>query len=442
MKKSLLTLCAAALLALSAAPALAWHLEGRVYCEGTGLTMSGVTLHVTSTDGGTPFSEYVTTNDIGYYFTWLPDTPRCFRVEPVLGTGETVATPAAGFVEFCTTEANSAINQDWVLKSPRCGAGGDALCWLTGGGAKFSAVTGGNVGDAGPRHSFGGNVNPGCSPTAGEGGQWNNVAHGARLHFQGRAIEVLRCGNVDGIPPGSDSPVTPFNYIEFQGTGTLKGIKGNKVNHPLVYFWGRCEDRNEPGSNGQRDGTLKDRYFLNVYSNPADPAGSSLLLVDVDGNPATTDPLTITDGNLQIHISSCDSPPTLTFESSDELGLVAAPSAGSSTGLQTVDASGRESRLEASLPAELWLAPASPNPARDVTRLRFGLPRESSVTLSVFDVRGRKVRDVLAARVPAGEHSASWDLRDRSGSRVPYGIYFARLTTGGRVVNQTIVLAP
>lgn len=441
MKKSLLSCCAAALLALSAVPALAWHLEGRVYCEGTGLPMAGVTLHVTSADGGAPFSEFITTNDIGYYFTWLPDTPRCFRVEPVLGAGEACVAPAACFVEFCTTEANSTIEQSWTISSPRCGK--EALCWLTGGGAKFSAVTGGNVGDAGPRHSFGGNVNPGCSPTAGEGGQWNNVAHSLRLHFQGRAIEVLRCGNVDGIPPGSESPVTPFNYIEFQGTGTLKGIKGNKVDMPLVYFWGRCEDRNEPGSNGQRDGTLKDRYFLHVYSNPTDPNGSTLLLVDVDGNPATVDPITITDGNLQIHISSCDSPPDLAFESDTQFGLEPGVTAGSSTGgQQTIEASGRETRVEASLPAEQWLAPASPNPARDVTRLRFGLPRETHVTLSVFDVRGRKVRDVLNARVPAGEHSASWDLRDRSGERVPYGIYFARLTTAGRVLNQTLVLAP
>ena len=58
-----------------------------------------------------------------------------------------------------------------------------------------------------------------------------------------------------------------------------------------VYFFSHCEDRNEPGSAGVRDGALKDRYFLHVYSNPADPAGSTLLLVDVDGDPTTVDPV-------------------------------------------------------------------------------------------------------------------------------------------------------
>jgi hypothetical protein len=68
-----------------------------------------------------------------------------------------------------------------------------------------------------------------------------------------------------------------------------------------VTFFARAEDRNEPGASGNRDGAKIDRYFLNV----TDATNTSLLLVDGDGNPATVDPVAITDGNLQIHISSC-----------------------------------------------------------------------------------------------------------------------------------------
>lgn len=415
-KKLLLALPAAALMAMAAVPALAWHLEGRVYCDGTQLPLSGITLHVYSTDGGTAVSEYITTNDIGYYFTWLPDTPRCFAVEAVLDAGESVVVPASGQYAFCTSEGNSAIWRDWVIASPRCS---EERCWLTGGGSKFSSITGGNVGDAGPLHSFGGNVNPGCNTDAGEGGQWNDVAHAARLHFQGLAIEVVRCGNVEGIPPGSESPETPFNFIDFRGTGTLKGIKGNKVDYGTVYFFAHCEDRNEPGSSGTDDGDLKDRYFLHVYSDPSDPPNSTLLLVDMDGDPTTVDPVLITHGNLQIHISSCDTPPA-----SARQGRQEAPAA------------------EGSLSSDAWLAPASSNPAREPVRLRFGLPRESDVTLSVFDVRGRRIRDLVSTRASAGEHQATWDLRDRSGQRAPYGIYFVRLSAAGKVFTRTVALAP
>jgi len=53
-------------------------------------------------------------------------------------------------------------------------------------------------------------------------------------------------------------------------------------------------------------GAYIDRYFLRVF----DGSGKTLLLIDGDGNPATVDPITITGGNLQLHVSSCDDPPT------------------------------------------------------------------------------------------------------------------------------------
>lgn len=181
-------------------------------------------------------------------------------------------------------------------------------CWLTAGGVKFSPITGllmAEIKQNGPLDSVGGNVNPGCNPDSGEGGNWNHVAHKNSLHFQGTVIEVVRCGNIPGIEPGSESPVTPYNYIEFQGTGSLKGIGGNKADFGTVCFFAHVEDRNEPGNERALlpdGGADIDRYYLNVFDCSTH---TSLLLVDMDHNPATVDPITITGGNFQIHISSC-----------------------------------------------------------------------------------------------------------------------------------------
>ncbi|MDX1449686.1 MAG: hypothetical protein R3246_11565, partial [Acidimicrobiia bacterium] len=184
-------------------------------------------------------------------------------------------------------------------------------CWMTAGGVKFERVLDMDVAEHGPKDSLGGNVFPGCSPTAGQGGQWNHVAHNEKLHFQGFSVDSVTCGNVPGIEPGSESPVTPFNWIEFTGEGRLKGIKGNQTDIEPVYFFGRVEDRNEPGNeNSATAGEDIDRYFLQVYTDPMDPNGTTVLLIDMDGNPATVDPVTITGGNLQLHISSCDTPPS------------------------------------------------------------------------------------------------------------------------------------
>jgi len=52
---------------------------------------------------------------------------------------------------------------------------------------------------------------------------------------------------VDTFYPGrGKSPVTSFNDIEFEHPGTLKGLKGNKVDYGTIYYLAQCEDRNEP----------------------------------------------------------------------------------------------------------------------------------------------------------------------------------------------------
>lgn len=117
---------------------------------------------------------------------------------------------------------------------------------------------------------------------------------------------MVRCGNVTPPPPeGSTSPVTPFNFIEWTGEGTIKGIQGSKIGTIAVHFFARTEDRNEPGSKDDNSGSGIDRYYLHVYSNPLDPIGSTLLLVNGDANPANVLPVEIDNGNFQLHISSC-----------------------------------------------------------------------------------------------------------------------------------------
>jgi len=292
-------------------------------------------------------------------------------------------------------------------------------CWLTGGGAKFSQTLNLYVAEHTRRHNFGGNVYPGCSPTSGDGGQWNHVDEDLRLHFQGFTIVVDRCGNVDGIPPGSDSPETPFNFIEFHGTGRVQGIKGNKTKHDPAYFFARCEDRNEPGSRGQRDGAFKDRYFLHVYTNPSDPAGSTVILVDLDGNAATVDPVTITDGNLQIHISSCDNPPLFA-----QGGVQEATLSPGVEGADSGDVPGGTNDVELYRPL--------PNPFASTTGFAYAVPAGSGlpVDIGVYDLAGRRVRTLVSGVVGSGRHEASWDGRNEVGARVNNGIYFIHSSVG------------
>ncbi len=249
----------------------------------------------------------------GYYYIGLPDPVDSYTETlnaSTLPSDAIFVQPPGAQYDFTLTNDVRWVTRDWLVDSDVCHPPGK--CWMTGGGVKFSNLTGTDLAEAkphGPMHNMGGNVFPSCDPDPGEGGQWNHVAHSDKLHFLGRVIHTVNCGNVPGIEPGSESPVTPYNYIEYEGTGSLKGIKGNKVDHGSVHFFARVEDRNEPGSRGAKEGVDIDRYFIHVFSDPGDPHGTTLLLVDVDGESSTVDPVTITGGNLQLHISSCDNPP-------------------------------------------------------------------------------------------------------------------------------------
>jgi len=288
----------------------AWNLSGQVKCP-NGFTFNNVIVIVTGTSCNGAFSAQGITDSDGLYILALPDCDGSFTasLDPsTLPADATIVSPPGGTASFSTTSADDSEVVNWEINSSVCEQG---ACWFTGGGAKTDPMVDIPVAQKGKWISFGGNVNPGCSPTAGDGGNWYHIDRLANVHFQGRAIQVLNCGNVTPPPPpGSTSPVTPFNYIEWTGVGTLKGIQGNKLGTIPVYFNARTEDRNEPGSKDSNAGSGIDRYYLHVYSDPADPAGSTLLLVNGDANPLNVVPVEIDHGNFQLHISSCDNPPT------------------------------------------------------------------------------------------------------------------------------------
>jgi hypothetical protein len=296
MKAARRGLLAAVVFALSTGHALAWHLSGYVFCDGTGLPLAGVTVNVNGI--GSAFTGSATSDANGLYYVPLADAAGDYVATVDLSGvgGGTVLSPAQPMY-FSTTDTDVAISINLVVSSPACQNLG---CWLTGGGSTWSKIAGLYVAEKTVKINFGGNVNPGCSPTAGQGGQWTHVDKQKSLWFQGTVIVVDDCGNVDGIPPGSTSPATPFNFIEFHGTGTLKGIAGNKTNKTDVCFVARAEDRNEPGSGGTNDGALKDRYFIRVFD-----CVTSKTLVVLENTQGGSDPTPISAGNLQIHASSC-----------------------------------------------------------------------------------------------------------------------------------------
>jgi hypothetical protein len=60
--------------------------------------------------------------------------------------------------------------------------------------------------------------------------------------------------------------------------------------------------------------------------------------------------------------------------------------------------------------------------------LRFELPQRMPVRLALYDVAGRRRSTVLDRELPSGVSEATWDGRDETGTQVPSGMYFLRMS--------------
>jgi len=91
-------------------------------------------------------------------------------------------------------------------------------------------------------------------------------------------------------------------------------------------------------------------------------------------------------------------------------------------------------------PARYALLPNVPNPFNPATTIHFDVPATARVTLRVFDVRGRLVRTLHEASVPAGRQTVRWSGRDNRGQAVASGVYFVRMTAEGFSATRKVTL--
>jgi len=68
-----------------------------------------------------------------------------------------------------------------------------------------------------------------------------------------------------------------------------------------------------------------------------------------------------------------------------------------------------------------------PNPFNPTTRIEYGLPTQSEVTLAIYDILGRRVALLQDGVQDAGFYAISWKGTGASGVSVSSGIYFYRI---------------
>lgn len=92
------------------------------------------------------------------------------------------------------------------------------------------------------------------------------------------------------------------------------------------------------------------------------------------------------------------------------------------------------------LPVGTLALRAWPNPFAARATLSMELPAPGPVSAVIHDLRGRAVRSLFQADLPAGPAQLWWDGRGDDGQRLPAGRYFARVVAGAGSDVQSLSL--
>jgi len=85
-----------------------------------------------------------------------------------------------------------------------------------------------------------------------------------------------------------------------------------------------------------------------------------------------------------------------------------------------------DAAVKTAIPDEFYLSSAYPNPFNAITKLHYGIPEASQVSICVYDVAGRVVATLFDNEQTAGYHTIMWN-----GLNAVTGIYLIRMESVG-----------
>ncbi|MDC3166281.1 T9SS type A sorting domain-containing protein [Candidatus Marinimicrobia bacterium] len=92
------------------------------------------------------------------------------------------------------------------------------------------------------------------------------------------------------------------------------------------------------------------------------------------------------------------------------------------------------------LPVRFTVYPNFPNPFNPTTQIRYNLPKENTVTITIFDLAGRNIRTLMNVEQTAGYHTIGWDASNDLGEGVAAGMYIYTIQAGEYRATKKMVL--
>ena len=81
-----------------------------------------------------------------------------------------------------------------------------------------------------------------------------------------------------------------------------------------------------------------------------------------------------------------------------------------------------------------------PNPFNPVTTLRYDLPENAMINITIYDMLGRQVKTLINQTQDAGYKSIIWNATNNYGKPVSAGIYLYQIHAGDNMQTKKMVL--
>ncbi|MBT3252442.1 MAG: T9SS type A sorting domain-containing protein [Candidatus Marinimicrobia bacterium] len=95
---------------------------------------------------------------------------------------------------------------------------------------------------------------------------------------------------------------------------------------------------------------------------------------------------------------------------------------------------------DVTVPENSSLSAAYPNPFNPTTSIEYQLSNAADVNITVYNMLGQEVTNLVAGFQNAGSYTVSWNGMDAVGHSVPSGLYFYTMQTEGFTATQKMML--
>jgi len=92
------------------------------------------------------------------------------------------------------------------------------------------------------------------------------------------------------------------------------------------------------------------------------------------------------------------------------------------------------------IPESFTVFPAYPNPFNPVTTLSYDIPNEGFVDVTVYDMMGRTIKNLVRSDQSYGYKSIKWNATNNQNQVVPAGVYIYKIEFGKLVVTRKMIL--